>query len=118
VPAAIVRYRSVRRDGYEPLIEAPGRTSTLLSFLNLTELHVLTAIRREHKVKMPSIRSEIEINCLAGHAETDVEKRHPLIGRALETDGLDLFSQEYANTSPPFVAGITKSGIVTAYRSL
>ena len=55
VPAATIRYWSVGRDDYAPLIEVPAHVPTLLSFLNLTELHVLAAIPR-HEVKMPSVR--------------------------------------------------------------
>ena len=93
VPAATLRYWSVGRGGYKPLIEVPERAPTLLSFLNLTELHVLAAIRREHEVKMPSIRSAIRY--LAAHASEATDKRHPLISRELETDGLDLFTEQY-----------------------
>ena len=93
VPAATVRYWSVGRDGYAPLIEVPRHNPALLSFLNLTELHVLAAIRREHEVKMPSIRRAIQY--LAEHARRATDKRHPLISRQLETDGLDLFTEEY-----------------------
>ena len=93
VPAATIRYWSVGRDDYAPLIEVSGGIPTLLSFLNLTELHVLAAIRRKHLVKMPSIRSAIDY--LVRNANSAVDKRHPLISRDLETDGLDLFIQEY-----------------------
>ena len=93
VPAATVRYWSVGRDAYAPLIDVPAHAPTLLSFLNLTELHVLAAIRRQHEVKMPSIRRAIEY--LAAHARHATDRRHPLISRELETDGLDLFTQQY-----------------------
>ena len=95
VPAATVRYWSVGRDDYAPLIAVPERSPTLLSFLNLVELHVLAAIRRKHEVKMPSIRKAILY--LAENARPATDKRHPLISRELETDGLDLFIQEYGN---------------------
>ena len=93
VPAATIRYWSVGRDAYAPLIEVPAHVPTLLSFLNLTELHVLAAIRRTHEVKMPSIRRAIQY--LAANAQSAMDRRHPLIGRELETDGLDLFIQQY-----------------------
>ena len=93
VPATTIRYWSVGRDGYAPLIEVPERTPTLLSFLNLTELHVLAAIRREHEVKMPNLRRAIQY--LATQARQAMDKRHPLISRELETDGLDLFIEQY-----------------------
>ena len=93
VPAATIRYWSVGRDDYRPLIEVPKRVPTLLSFLNLTELHVLAAIRREHEVKMLSVRRAIQY--LAQHAQGAMDQRHPLISRELETDGLDLFIEQY-----------------------
>ncbi len=93
VPAATIRYWSVGRGGYVPLIEVPAHTPTLLSFLNLVELHVLAAIRRKHGVKMPGIRRAIRY--LAEDARRVSDKRHPLIGHALETDGLDLFTEQY-----------------------
>jgi len=93
VPAATIRYWSVGRDDYAPLIKVPERAPSLLSFLNLTELHVLTAIRCKHEVKMPSVRKAIRY--LVENASLAIDKRHPLISRDLETEGLDLFTEEY-----------------------
>lgn len=93
VPAATIRYWSLGRDSYKPLIEAAAQSPTLLSFLNLAELHVLAAIRRRHGVKMRSIREAIRY--LGKNAKRPADKRHPLIGRDLETDGLDLFAEQY-----------------------
>lgn len=93
VPAATIRYWSVGQGAYEPLIAASSRSPTLLSFLNLTELHVLSAIRRTHVVAMPKIRRAIHY--LMTHASGKTDRRHPLISRALETDGLDLFIEQY-----------------------
>ena len=93
VPAATIRYWSLGRGDYPPLINVPERSPAPLSFLNLTELHVLAAIRREHEVKMPSVRKAIQY--LVENASLVVDKRHPLISRELETDGLYLFTEEY-----------------------
>lgn len=60
LPPATVRYWAVGRGGSAPLIDVPRRDPTLLSFLNLTELHVLAAIRRKHQVKMRSILRRID----------------------------------------------------------
>ena len=103
VPAATVRYWSVGRNGYEPLITVPHSSPTLVSFLNLAELHVLAAIRRQHKVAMPSIRRAIEY--LSEHARTPIDKRYPLIGCELETDGLDLFVQRCGQLTNVSMAG-------------
>ena len=93
VPVATIRYWSIGRGSYEPLIAVPSRAPTLLSFLNLIELHVLAAIRRKHGVKMQSVRKAIQY--LADRSGCELEARHPLISRELETDGLDLFIDEY-----------------------
>lgn len=103
LPPATVRYWAVGRGGSAPLIDVPRRDPTLLSFLNLTELHVLAAIRRKHQVKMRSIRSAIEY--LARNAQGAQDKSHPLISRQLETDGLDLFIERYGK-----LINIGKSG--------
>ena len=104
VPVSTVRYWSVGKpvspsepegESYAPLIEVPEPdvTPTLLSFVNLVELHVVAAIRRRHEVKMPNLRSAIDY--LREHTSDPVERRRPLVGRELETDGLDLFVERY-----------------------
>ena len=93
VPAATVRYWSVGQGDYEPLIVVPKHSPTLLSFLNLTELHVLAAIRRKHVVAMPKVRKAIDY--LVENAPDVTDRQHPLISCQLETDGLDLFIEQY-----------------------
>ena len=85
VPAATVRYWSVGQGDYEPLIVVPKHSPTLLSFLNLTELHVLAAIRRKHVVAMPKVRKAIDY--LVENAPDVTDRQHPLISSPLETDG-------------------------------
>ena len=46
VPQATVRYWAKGQDHHLPLIDVPNGTPTLLSFLNLVELHVLAAPSR------------------------------------------------------------------------
>ncbi len=89
VPAATIRCWAAGRGDYRPLIALQDRKPVLLSFLNLAELHVLAAIRRQHAVSMPTVRRAIEyLRCLT---KGDSDCRHPLISFDLETDGLDLF---------------------------
>ena len=59
----------------------------LLSFVNLLELHVLGAIRRQHQVKLPKIRSAVQY--LGRHFQSE----HPLIDKEMWTDGRDLFAR-------------------------
>ena len=94
IPAATVRSWSVGSHGGAPLIEAalieaPRGRPTVLSFFNLTELHLLRAIRRDHRLKMSRVREAIRY--LVRQARSDIDRRHPLLSQRLETDGLDLF---------------------------
>ncbi|RLA48387.1 MAG: hypothetical protein DRR42_16825, partial [Gammaproteobacteria bacterium] len=93
VPPATIRYWATGQDSYAPLIEVSDGRPTLLSFLNLVELHVLAAIRRKHTVPMPKVRAAIEY--LKKSTRRASDKKHPLISKQLETDGLDLFIQHY-----------------------
>ena len=98
VPPATIRYWSVGRRPYEPLIELPENSPprpTLLSFFNLVELHVLAAIRRKHRVTMPKVRTVIRY--LIETAPSVANQRHPLISYELGTNGLDLFIERYGH---------------------
>ena len=96
VPPSTIRFWSVGRGPYEPLIELPDcspNNPTLLSFLNLVELHVLAAVRRKHVVAMPKVRKAIKY--LMETAPSVTDQRHPLISYEMEADGLDLFIERY-----------------------
>lgn len=93
VPEATIRYWAKGQNSHAPLIKVPGGRPTLLSFMNLVELHVLAAIRRKHAVTMPKVRSAIEY--LRNNTHTTADRKHPIISHQLETDGLDLFIQRY-----------------------
>ncbi|MDE0152440.1 MAG: DUF433 domain-containing protein [Gammaproteobacteria bacterium] len=103
VPPATVRYWALGRDRYVPLIVTPKHSPALLSFLNLAELHILASIRRVHAVKMPSIRKAIRF--LKKRAQSPVDRKYPLLSRDLDTDGVDLFIEEYGS-----LINISKSG--------
>jgi uncharacterized protein (DUF433 family) len=53
------------------------------------EAHVLDAIRREHNIPLDKIRWAIT------YLRDEFGSEHPLADHRLETDGLDLFVQEY-----------------------
>lgn len=93
VPQSTVRYWSSGQDNYAPLIDVPAIDPVLLSFLNVVELHVLSAIRRKHTISMPKVRTALEF--LRNYSTNAHDQRHPLISRQLETDGLDLFIDHY-----------------------
>jgi len=60
-----------------------------LSFVNLLELHVLGAIRRQHHVDMKQVRAAVEF--LKDHFHSD----HPLADEEMDTDGTHLFVRKY-----------------------
>jgi uncharacterized protein (DUF433 family) len=94
LPKSTVRAWVCGQDGFEPLIVPASDHGPMLSFINLVEIHMLAAIRRIHKVKMPKVR--IALQHLGGP--------HPLASYRLETDGVDLFVRmvgELVNLSKP-----------------
>lgn len=86
-----VRYWVTGKGGeYKPVIvPASDSTPTLLSFLNLVEVHVLGAITREYKVKLPKVRSAVDF------LKRKFKSDHPLISHDFATDGLSLFVEHY-----------------------
>lgn len=70
---------------FKPVIELDGRDPPALSFLNLVEAHVLAAIRREHGVSLPRVRSAL------AYVEKQLGVNRPLAQARFETDGASLF---------------------------
>jgi uncharacterized protein (DUF433 family) len=60
-----------------------------LSFINLVEAHVLAAIRRQHGVKLPKVRTALD------YVKRQFKVERPLIDQTFQTDGLDLFVERY-----------------------
>lgn len=60
-----------------------------LSFLNLVELLVLSAIRREHNVSLKQVRNAVAF------LRKSFPSKHPLADNHFQTDGIDLFIKEY-----------------------
>jgi uncharacterized protein (DUF433 family) len=97
LPVATVRAWAVgqQRHGehpgfFKPVIEAQRHHGKLaFSFVNLVELHVLSALRRVHDVPLPKIRKSLDY--LRRHYGGI---RNPLADLDLLTDGLDLWLDE------------------------
>lgn len=62
-----------------------------LSFINVVEAHVLAAIRRQHGVKLPNVRTALD------YVQRQFKINRPLIDQAFQTDGLDLFVERYGD---------------------
>ena len=63
----------------EPVIELADPANSRLSFSNLTEAHVLDALRRQYQVELPQIRRAV--NYLREHFRTP----HPLVHHEMLT---------------------------------
>jgi uncharacterized protein (DUF433 family) len=80
-------YRSAsgERKFFQPVIQAASSKERLLSFVNLCELHVLSAIRRHHKITLPKVRESVE------YVRSQLGSSRPLVDREFKTNGIDLF---------------------------
>ena len=70
-------------------VVAPADPLRGLSFINLLELHVLGAIRRQHQVDMKHVRAALDF------LQREFGTEHPLIDEAMETNGKHLFVRKY-----------------------
>ena len=70
---------------FSPPIEVTQKAPLRLSFTNLIEVHVLRAIRQDHKVNLKSIRTALD------HLSQQMGVSHPLARQEFKTDGVDLF---------------------------
>ncbi len=74
---------------FSPPIEVNQKAPLRLSFTNLIEVHVLRAIRQDHKVNLTSIRTALD------HLSKQMGVSHPLARQEFKTDGVDLFVEDY-----------------------
>lgn len=69
----------------EPVIELADPANSRLSFSNLTEAHVLDALRRQYQVELPQIRRAVS------YLREHFRSAHPLVHHDMLTNGKDLF---------------------------
>lgn len=74
---------------FKPLILPADKERFRLSFINLVEGHVLSAIRREHNISIKNVRKALEF------VRREFKTDRPLIATEFETDGVDLFVEKY-----------------------
>lgn len=103
VPVSTVRAwafgQGHRKDGsrqFKSVIELSKRQGRQLTFINLVELFVLSAIRRRHGVALPQVRRALD------YLKKSFPSPHPLADHEFQTNGVDLFAKkfgEYLNLS-------------------
>ncbi len=76
-------------NGFVPVIAIADKKGKHLSFINLVELHVLSAIRNHHKISLPKVRSALQ------YVGKHFNWTHPLADEDFQTDGLDLFTEKF-----------------------
>ena len=77
--------RGPERQRFKSVIEPAAISPVVLSFINLVEAHMLSAIRRKHRVNMPAVRRAISF------LKREFGSAHPLADHKFETNGVDLF---------------------------
>ncbi len=70
---------------FRHLIVPPSGGPVSLSFINLVEAHVLSALRRQHKLDLGKIRQALD------YLRLEMGSERPLVEHRFETDGIDLF---------------------------
>jgi uncharacterized protein (DUF433 family) len=74
---------------FRPIITPASKDPLLLSFINLVEVHILSAIRREHQVSLDKVRKAID------YLKKSFPSQHPLADQQFETDDIDLFVEKW-----------------------
>ena len=88
VPYTTIRYWTRGNRDNEPVVNLALADPPRLSFMNLLECHMLSALRSVYSVRLPKVRAALIT--LANIVPSD----HPLIDAHLETDNIDIFLRE------------------------
>jgi uncharacterized protein (DUF433 family) len=87
--------RNYRKGGEKrkslPVIKLPDKNTPLLSFMNLVEVHVLSAITRVHKVQFNKVRNTLRTLERLNNNASDL---HPLANNDFWVDKFDIFVEE------------------------
>ncbi len=76
VPYSTLYHWSIGRGAKGCFVNIPSRRPNLMSFINLTELHLLRTIRSKYKISAQKIYNAIRY--LKKYAESEQEKEYPL----------------------------------------
>lgn len=85
VPKSTMRAWFAGQRGFRAVIRPADTRGVGLSFTNLVEAYVLTAIRRKHNVALPTIRRGLD------YLVRKLNAKRPLLEQQFATNGVDLF---------------------------
>lgn len=88
VPVTTLRAWCLGQRGFQPVIHLDGKRSQGLSFMNMIEAHVLSAIRRDHHIPLPKVREALR------YVSKRLGMDRPLAQAQFATQGVDLFVEE------------------------
>ena len=110
VPRATARSWAFGQKNFKSIIRLADTQHGLLSFQNLIEIHVLSALRKKHEIRLPAVRKAIEY--LKSHLQTE----HPLSDAQLLTDNHSVFIEEYGKLINASKAGqLEMKGVLDIY---
>ncbi len=81
--------RQGEKEPFKAVLVLPEPGTPLLSFVNLVEAHVLSALRREHRVPLQTIRKAVQ------YLRRQFASAHPLAEHDFATDGVSLFVEKF-----------------------
>jgi uncharacterized protein (DUF433 family) len=76
---------------FEPVIRAVSLNPCRLSFTNLVEIHVLSGLRKDHRLRLDKIRTALR------YVQKHLGVTHPLAHQSFLTDGASLFVQHFGD---------------------
>ena len=85
VPKSTMRSWFAGQRGFRAVIRPADAKTLGLSFTNLVEAYVLTAIRRKHQIALPTIRRGLD------YLVRKLDAKRPLLEQQFATNGVDLF---------------------------
>lgn len=89
VPYQTLRYWTKGNKSNEPIINLAQANPARLSFTNLLECHMLSALRSFYQVRIPKVRAALVT------LSRMLPSSHPLVDHNLETDTVDIFIREF-----------------------
>lgn len=89
LPVSTVRAWAFGQRDFRPVINTADAHGRRLSFVNLVELLVLAAMRKQHHVELRQVRNAVE------YLRKRFPSPHPLADHQFQTDGIDLFVEKY-----------------------
>jgi uncharacterized protein (DUF433 family) len=85
IPITTLRAWCLGQRGCQPVIRLDGKRVEGLSFLNMIEAHVLSAIRSEHRIPLPKVREALR------YVSRRLDMDRPLAQAQFATKGVELF---------------------------